>query len=128
MKVIQELVGYFERRGKLTPPQIDHLLQQGFLASDAPDHLVDLCQNVGQVHYFRVTGKVGGTVWGTDVYTGDSSLGTAVVHAGLVKLGETRVVRVTVLEPLATYRGSTQNGVTSHDYGSYPTAYRVDAV
>ena len=39
MKVIQELVAYFERRGRLGPAAIHRLLEQGFLAADAPRHV-----------------------------------------------------------------------------------------
>jgi hypothetical protein len=128
MKVIQELIAYFDRRGKLTPAQIEKLLQQGLLAADAPDNLVSLCDQVGQTFYFRVLGEARGSVWGTDVYTGDSSLAAAAVHAGAVELGETRVVKVTVVEPLSQYHGTSRRGITSHSYGPYRTAYRVAKV
>lgn len=128
MKVIQELVAHFERQNKLSREEIRALLDQGFLASDAPARIQDLCETPGTTYYFRVTGAVDGSVWGTDVYTGDSTLAAAAVHAGAVKTGETAVVRVTVMAPLAQYQGSVRNGVTSHDYGRYGTAYRVDRV
>ncbi|MGE5359309.1 MAG: hypothetical protein ACM3NQ_09840 [Bacteroidales bacterium] len=41
---------------------------------------------------------------------------------------ETGVVKVTVERPLARYQGSVRNGVTSHDYGSYGTAYRLASI
>jgi hypothetical protein len=128
MKVIQELVAHFERQKKLSPDEIRALLDQGVLAADAPARIQDLCDAPGTTFYFRVTGAADGSVWGTDVYTGDSALPAAAVHAGAVKPGETTVVRVTVMAPLAQYHGSVRNGVTSHDYGRYGTAYRVDRV
>jgi hypothetical protein len=128
MKVIQELVAHFERRNLLSNEEIKALLDQGFLASDAPARIQDLCDTPGTTYYFRVTGATEGSVWGTDVYTGDSSLALAAVHAGAVKPGETAVVRVTVTRPLNHYQGSVRNGVTSHDYERYGTAYRVDRV
>jgi hypothetical protein len=128
MKVIQELVAHFERQNKLSPEEIRALLDQGFLASDAPARIQDLCDTPGTTYYFRVTGAADGSVWGTDVYTGDSALATAAVHAGALKAGETAVVRVTVMPPLGQYHGSVRNGVTSHDYGRFGTAYRVDRV
>ena len=88
MKAIQELIGYFERRGKLKPAQIDKLLQRGYLAFDAPPHMVGLCDQVGQTYFFRVQGEDRGNLWGTDVYTGDSSLAAAALHAGAVKAGK----------------------------------------
>jgi hypothetical protein len=128
MKVIQELAAYFERRGKLTPKQLDKLLKQGFLASDAPGNMTGLCDQVGQTYYFRIQGEAAGTVWGTDTYTGDSALAVAVVHAGVVPVGEMRVVKVTVVEPLQQYRGSSRNGIESHSYGPWNTAYRVAGI
>src|SRR5262245_29236550 len=128
MKVIQELIAYFDRQGKLTPAHMEKLLQQGLLASDAPDNMAALCGRIGQTYYFRVYGEEGGSVWGSDIYTGDSALAAAAVHAGAVELGETRVVKVTVVDPPKQYSGCTRNGITSHNYGHYGTAYRVDAV
>jgi hypothetical protein len=128
MKVIQELVAHFEKQNKLTAEEIRALLDQGFLASDAPSRIQDLCDKPGATYYFRVTGAPGGMLWGTDVYTGDSALSAAAVHAGALAAGETAVVKVTVMPPLAHYQGSIRNGVTSHDYGRFGTAYRVDRI
>jgi hypothetical protein len=127
MKVIQELVAYFERRGKLRPAQMDKLMRQGFLATEAPATLVDLCKDIGQTYYFRVRGEDEGSVWGTDIYTGDSALAAAAVHAGVVAVGETTVVKITVIEPLSQFQGTTRNGVTTHSFGPYGTAYRLDS-
>lgn len=128
MKVIQELVAYFDRRGRLTRTEIRRLLDQGLLAADAPANMLNLCDPVGATYYFRVTGDAAGSVWGTDVYTGDSGIATAAVHAGVVKAGESAVVKVTVEKPLMQYQGSVRNGVTSRDYGTYGTAYRVASI
>jgi hypothetical protein len=128
MKAVQELVAYFDRKGALSQGQLRKLLDQGFLAADAPQSMIDLCEPVGATYYFRIRGEAGGSLWGTDVYTGDSSLAAAAVHAGLVKVDETAIVRVTVVAPLQAYQGSVRNGVTSHDFGRYGTAYRLSAV
>jgi hypothetical protein len=85
---------------------------------------LDAYQNrVGQTFAFRVTGEARGSVWGTDVYTLDSRLATAAVHAGLVKVGQTAVVRVKIVNSPPAFGGSTRNGVTSSAYGAYPGAY-----
>jgi hypothetical protein len=128
MKVIQELVAYFERRGRLTRTQVRKLLDQGLLAADAPANMLNLCDPIGATYYFRVTGEVTGSLWGTDVYTGDSAIAAAAVHAGLLKVGETAVVKITVEQPLARYQGSVRNGVTSHEFGQYGTAYRLAGI
>lgn len=128
MKVIQELVAYFERRGRLTQIEIRKLLDQGLLAGDAPPNMLNLCDPVGATYYFRVTGVGAGSLWGTDIYTGDSTLAAAAVHAGLVQVGETAVVKVIVEQPRTKYHGSVRNGVTSQEYGQYGTAYRLAAI
>ena len=128
MKAVQELVAYFDRRGALSPRQLRRLLDQGFLAGEAPATMIDLCDPVGATFYFRVRGAAQGSLWGTDIYTGDSTLAVAAVHAGLVKVDETAIVKVTVVAPLQKYQGSARNGVTSHDFGRYGTAYRLSAI
>ena len=128
MKVIQELVAHFDRQGKLTRKEIRGLLDQGLLAADAPERIMDLCDQPGNTFYFRVTGAVEGMVWGTDVYTGDSVLAAVAVHAGAVKAGETAIIKVTVMQPLQQYQGSIRHGVTSHEFGRFGTAYKVEAV
>lgn len=128
MKVVQELVSYFDRRGVLTRKQIHKLLDQGFLAADAPNTMLELGDQVGASYYFRVRGETEGQVWGTDIYTGDSNLAAAAVHAGLVKPGESAVVKVSVVQPLPGYQGSVRNGVKSHDFGRYGTAYKLSAI
>jgi len=128
MKVVQELVTYFDRRGSLSQKQLRTLLDQGFLAAEAPQHMLELGHDIGASYYFRVRGSTEGQVWGTDVYTGDSLLSVAAVHAGLVKPGDTAVVKVTVEAPLAKYQGSIRNNVKSHDFGRYGTAYRLSSI
>lgn len=128
MKVIQELVAHFDRQGKLTKKEIRALLDQGLLASEAPQRIMDLCETPGTTYYFRVTGTTEGMVWGTDTYTGDSVVAVAAVHAGAVKDGESAVVKVTVMAPLAQYQGSVRHGVTTHDFGRFGTAYKVETV
>lgn len=128
MKVVQELVAYFDRRGELTRPQLRKLLDQGFLAADAPPTMLDLCGTVGATFYFRVQGASEGPLWGTGTYTGDSALAVAAVHSGLVKAGETAIIRVTVVAAPARFPGSLRHGVTSHDFGRYGSAYELSAI
>jgi hypothetical protein len=128
MKAVQELVSYFDRRGKLSSRQIRKLLDGGFLAADAPANMVELGDEIGATFYFRICGSAGGPVWGTDIYAGDSALAAAVVHAGLVKPGETAFIKVTVVPPLTQYQGSERNGVTSNDFGRFGKAYRLSAI
>jgi hypothetical protein len=128
MKVVQELVNYFDRRGSLSQKQLRSLLDQGYLAAEAPPNMLELGHDVGAKYYFRVRGDTEGQVWGTDVYTGDSLLSVAAVHAGLVKPGDTAVVKVAVVAPPAKYQGSIRNNVKTHDFGRNGSAYSLSAI
>lgn len=83
---------------------------------------------VGQMLQFSVVGKTSGRVWGDGVYTSDSALATAVVHAGLLEPGESGIVTVEVIAGLPAYEGATRNGVTSLPYRSWNVAYRLVGV
>lgn len=128
MKVMQELVSYFDSRGKLTRRQLRRLLEQNYVASDAPTSMHGLCDITGAIYYFRITGVAEGQVWGTDIYTRDSVLGAAAVHAGLLKPGQTAVLRMTVVPPLASYKGTTRNGVTTSDYADFPHCWQLSKI
>lgn len=81
----------------------------------------------GKVMLFEVTGALtGGSVWGTKTYTTDSNLAMAAVHAGVLKPGQTAVVRVTFYPGQAKYQGSFKNGVKSDSWGSYDLSYMVE--
>jgi LCCL domain len=128
MKVVQELVAYFDRRGRLTSRQLKKLLDQNYVASDAPNNMHGLCDIPGAIYYFRITGVVEGQVWGTDTYTRDSSLGAAAVHSGLLKVDQKAVLRVTVVPALNGYQGTARNGVTTSDYGDFPHAWKLSKI
>lgn len=70
-----------------------------------------------------LTGVNSGSIWGTDIYTSDSLLAMAAVHAGKLNVGVTDVVPVTLSAGLSSYVGSTRNGVTSNSYGSYGASF-----
>ncbi len=126
MKVIRELVDWFDRRGLLGEADIAALNEQGLLAQDAPRTMLEHCGRVGRTWCFRVVGDTEGPVWGTDVYTGDSSVAAAAVHAGWVEPGATAVLRVVVVEPPERFAGSLRHGVASRDYARYDTAFRIE--
>jgi hypothetical protein len=93
-------------------------------AEPDPGALYNYQQHVGKKFAFRVTGAINGSVWGTDMYTLDSNLATAAVHAGILKVGQTGVVKVMILGPQAVFNGSARNGVNSSPWGTYPGAYQ----
>jgi hypothetical protein len=96
-------------------------------ASDCPDNFkafVDEADKLACTCSAEATQR--GTVYGMDVYTADSSLCRAALHAGVIsKTGGA----VTVLPEAgrAGYAGVTRRGVTSHNYGSYEGSFRFTA-
>lgn len=94
-------------------------------AQPDPGNLTSFESQQGKVLAFAVTGMAaGGSVWGTDVYTTDSRLAMAAVHAGVIKMGETGVVRVKIIPSPPSYAGSSRHGVTTSAYGTYRAAYQ----
>lgn len=65
-----------------------------------------------------------GTVWGVDVYTDDSSICRAAVHAGAIPRSGGPVL-VTPLPGRGSYAGSTRNGVSTTSYGSWPGSFTI---
>ncbi len=128
MKVVQELVAYFDRRGKLSRRQLRTLLEENFVAADAPATMHGLCDAVGTTYYFKVTGVTEGQLWGTDLYGHDSTIGAAAVHAGVLKAAETAFLRITVANPPEKLVGTTRNGVTSSDFEHFKYVYSLSAV
>jgi hypothetical protein len=92
-------------------------------AVTAPSNLVGYRNRVGQTFEFTVTGGAGSAIWGTDVYTDDSSIARAAVHAGVLAVGQTKVVTVTILPGQSSYPASTRNGVTSASWGAWSGSY-----
>ena len=92
-----------------------------------PGTLNEFQNRIGQTIFFRVTGPAPGVqpgaVWGSGIYTFDSNLSLAAVHAGAVAPGQTKVVGVTMLGPQNAFAGSTQNGITTGNWGQYPAAF-----
>ena len=90
----------------------------------APANLYDKGNQIGKTFTYKVTGA-GGSVYGTDVYTLDSSLAAAAVHAGVVKMGATGIVRVKIIESPESFVSSTRNGITSSAWSRYSAAYKI---
>ena len=97
------------------------------LASALPDpgRMDAYARRVGQKFVFRVTGNGNGSVWGDEIYTTDSQLSKAAVHIGVLKPGQTGVVKVEILGPQNSYAGTTRNGVTTSAFGDYPSSYKI---
>lgn len=80
----------------------------------------------GVVYRFTCPPAAGrsGNVWGTDVYTDDSSICEAAVHAGLIQREEGGVVHYERLGEQPSFRGSLRNGVSSSSYPAWPGSFR----
>jgi hypothetical protein len=112
-----------------------------------PGNLMQRLNDIGKVYRFRVTGAfpgaagrralmlpaggfapggviIGENLWGTDTYTADSTVALAAVHAGVLKPGQTGIVRVKIVPTLPAFEGSTRHGVTSAPFGPFPGAYK----
>lgn len=76
----------------------------------------------------KVTGSNVGTVWGSGIYTDDSLVAVAAVHAGLVKVGETKEI-VYIVEPgMHNYTGGERNGISTSNYGAWAGSYRLASI
>lgn len=59
------------------------------------------------------------SVWGSDIYTDDSSICGAAVHAGLIDREEGGTVTLELRPGQDSYAGAERNGIRSSPYGSY---------
>ena len=80
-------------------------------------------QNNRTFSYALAPGGAEDSVWGTDVYTDDSSIGTAAVHAGLITFTAGGTVTIRILPGQSSYTGSTRNGVTSGDWDAWDGSF-----
>jgi hypothetical protein len=67
-------------------------------------------------------------VWGTDLYTDDSILCSAAIHAGAITAADGGTVLVTWTPGQPTYVGSARNNITSTDYGKWERSFYVQKV
>ena len=65
-----------------------------------------------------------GSVWGTGVYSDDSSVCTAAVHAGAIGFDGGRVV-IEIRPGQSSYSASERNGVSSAEWGAWDGSFAV---
>ncbi len=65
------------------------------------------------------------SVWGTDIYTDDSSVCTAAVHVGEITLADGGVVTIEMREGEESYTGSRRNGIESLSYPQYSGSFVI---
>jgi hypothetical protein len=80
--------------------------------------------HIGNIYKMTITGNTSGTIWGTNIYTNDSYIPKAAVHAGVVTAGQTKDVYIKIVEGLNDYPSTTQNGVTSDSWGAWGLSYQ----
>src|SRR5829696_1193933 len=64
-------------------------------------------------------------IYGTDIYTDDSSVCTAAVHVGLISLAGGGTVTIEIRPDAGSYTASTRNRVTSNAYPAWQGAYVI---
>jgi hypothetical protein len=64
-------------------------------------------------------------VWGTDIYTADSSICNAAVHAGKFTSESGGSVTIELRPGESSYKGTTRNGIKTNDYGAYGRSFVV---
>jgi hypothetical protein len=67
-------------------------------------------------------------VWGTGVYTDDSSIAAAAVHAGVLEPGQLGFVRVYIDGVHEHYAASESHGIKSQPYGKWEGSFRLERV
>lgn len=80
----------------------------------------------GKTYKFKCpSGGKESSVWGTDIYTLDSSICNAAVHAGKLTLESGGSVTIELRPGESSYKGSTRNGIKTNDYGQYGSSFVV---
>jgi hypothetical protein len=89
--------------------------------SSDPSEISSRLTEAGCVVYATLTGTTNaGWFWGTGLYTTDSELGAAAVHADRLKLGQTAEIGLYGVGWWPGFYGSTRNGLTSATYVGMP--------
>ena len=81
-----------------------------------------LFQRSGQATCSCAAGAATGSVWGSDIYTTDSSICGAAVHAGVIPASGGKVT-VSSAPGCQTYAGTTRNGITTSDWWPYKDSF-----
>lgn len=95
-------------------------------AGFAPDRVRDIWTSAGKKLNVLVTAKVEsstrtGEVYGTDRYADESDFPRSVIHAGLLKPGETGIIEITLFRESGLFQGSPRNGIDSIDTTNWNT-------
>lgn len=105
----------FDRSG--TPGQVDWTTTAKGLTTAVTQPITVVCPPNGSI----------GSVWGTDIYTDDSSICTAAVHAGAITVDAGGSITLQAAGAQTSLVASSRNGIPSRDYASWPNTFRVTA-
>ena len=100
------------------------------MSTTIPNNTQNMVNYRGRTENFsiNITGRLsGGTVWGTDVYTDDSDIIRAAVHAGVIQNGENKNVFIQIMPGQSSYQGTTRNGISTKSYGNWAGSYKFIA-
>jgi hypothetical protein len=64
-------------------------------------------------------------IYGSDIYTDDSSICTAAVHGGFIGLKRGGVVRIEIGAGRSTYGSTTRHGIKSNTFGEYGRSFVI---
>ncbi len=119
---MEQRAGYFEEKNRLRDEQLLRRVAEGDWSQTA----AALRSRDGSTFQVRCPqdGRAR-AVWGSGVYTDDSSICTAAVHAGLITFGSGGLVNIRIEPGRSEYRGSLQNGIETRDYGNWRGSFEV---
>lgn len=66
-----------------------------------------------------------GPIWGTKIYTDDTSVCTAAVHAGVITRAYGGTVTIIIRPGLDAYEGSVRSGIASQPYDRWDGSFEV---
>ncbi|HEY2867583.1 MAG TPA: LCCL domain-containing protein [Pyrinomonadaceae bacterium] len=80
--------------------------------------------DIGRKYKFECPeGGAAASIWGSDIYTTDSSICSAAVHAGKITLEHGGQVTIEMRPGRNIYGSTNRNGITSNTYGAYPNSF-----
>lgn len=77
-----------------------------------------------RIAYTCPAGGTANSVWGTDIYTHDSSICTAAVHSGLITVQNGGTVTIEIAGGQSSYSGTTRYGITTKGFGNWGVSFR----
>jgi hypothetical protein len=83
-------------------------------------------QDLGWSIMLPLYGSALGHIYGSDIYTDDSDVATAAMHAGVLQKDESRVVKVFITGPRRSFSKSLRNGIQSHKFHYFAGSFTFD--